>query len=226
MSPRSEPGRVEAGGGLFLAFEGIEGCGKSTQIAELARHLAQRGRTCRVTREPGGTPLGEALRRILLDPESAGIDGLTELFLLEASRRAHTREVIEPALARGEVVIADRFADSSVAYQGGGRGLGVELVERLNAVATGGLMPRLTFLLDLAPEEGLARVARRDRRGDRMEQEAIEFHRRVAEGYRALAARRGAAYCVLDAARPPEDLAREIRESVSPLLAGQPCPPA
>ncbi|MBM3316472.1 MAG: dTMP kinase [Candidatus Eisenbacteria bacterium] len=204
--------------GLFLAFEGIEGCGKSTQIERLVAFLARRGRSSLVSREPGGTPLGEALRALLLDPAGRDLDGLTELFLLEAARRAHVERVIRPALRGGRVVVADRFADSSVAYQGGGRGLDVALVERLNELATGGLAPDLTLLLDLEVEVGLSRVARRERRRDRMERERVEFHHRVREAYRALAARRGDRYRLLDASLPADALALEIEACVGPLL--------
>ena len=160
----------------FIAFEGVEGCGKSTQIELLARALSEKKQPYIISREPGGTPLGEALRELLLSPASTGIDGLTELFLLEASRRSHMQEVIRPALERGVVVICDRYADSSVAYQGGGRELGVELVTELNRRATDGLMPDITILLDLDPKTGLIRVGRRQRPEDRMELEALEFH--------------------------------------------------
>jgi dTMP kinase len=192
--------------GAFVAFEGIEGCGKSTQIERLSARLARGGRPFIVTREPGGTPLGDALRSLLLSPASRGVDGLIELYLLEASRRAHVFEVILPALDRGRVVLCDRFADSSVAYQGGGRELGVEMVEAMNLQATGGLAPDATILLDLPPEEGLARVGRRPRPEDRMEREALAFHERVRAAYLALAERRGDAYCVIDGLRPPEEV--------------------
>jgi dTMP kinase len=189
--------------GLFIAFEGGEGCGKSTQIERLAAHLASIGRDAVVTREPGGTPLGEILRRVLLDPAGAGIDGWSELFLLEAARRAHVEQVIRPALERGLIVITDRFADSSVAYQGGGRRLGLEQVEAF---------------LDVEVEEGLRRIARRDASRDRMEQEQIEFHRRVRDAYRQLAARRGSAYILIDGALPPDEIERAIRARLASCL--------
>ena len=219
---RPDPPPAEAverdGDGLFLVFEGVEGCGKSTQIEHLTAFLEARGRRCRVTREPGGTPVGESIRELLLDPAQEGIDGLTELFLLEAGRRAHVRQVIAPLRDAGWVVIADRYADSSVAYQGGGRELGVELVERLNRIATGGLRADLTFLLDLPVEEGLARVARRHREEDRLEREQISFHERVRAAYLDLARRHRERYRVLDATRPPEEIARAIQGELRPLL--------
>jgi dTMP kinase len=204
--------------GLFIAFEGGEGCGKSTQIERLASHLASITRDALVTREPGGTPLGEILRRMLLDPANAGIDGWSELFLLEAARRAHVEQVIRPALERGLIVISDRFADSSVAYQGGGRRLDLEQVESLNRIATGGLMPDLTVLLDIDVEEGLRRIARRDASRDRMEQERIEFHCRVRDAYRQLAVRRGGAYIQIDGALPPGEIERTIRARLASRL--------
>lgn len=204
--------------GIFIAFEGTEGCGKSTQIERLAAHLASLGRAALVTREPGGTPLGEILRRVLLDPTGAGIDGWSELFLLEAARHAHVEQVIRPALERGLIVISDRFADSSVAYQGGGRGLDVAQVEWLNRIATAGLMPDLTVLLDIEVEEGLRRIARRDATRDRMEREQIEFHRRVRDAYRHLALRRGSAYIQIDGALPPDKIERAILARLAPSL--------
>jgi dTMP kinase len=210
--------RTHSPGGLFLAFEGIEGCGKSTQIGLLAAHLTRLGRAHVLTREPGGTPLGDALREILLRPEQDGLDGMTELFLLEAARRAHVRQVIAPARDRGLVVISDRFADSSVAYQGAGRGLGIELVERLNAIATGGVDPDLTLLLDLPVAIGLARVSRRARGADRVEREALVFHERVRQGYLDLALRRGDRYAVIGAEGSVERTFAGVLERVAPLL--------
>jgi len=195
---------------LFIAFEGVEGCGKSTQIGLLASHLERSNRTYVVTREPGGTPFGEALRDLLLSPASTSIDGFTELYLLEASRRVHLNEVINPALRRGLVVICDRFADSSVAYQGGGRELGLDLVEALNLQATSGVMPDITILLDLDPEIGLTRVGHRPRPEDRMEQEALQFHQRVRAAYLELAKRRGESYAVFDAQKSAPEIAAEI----------------
>ncbi len=218
----SSPPRREGHRSPFIALEGIEGCGKSTQIARLAEHLDRNGRAYRITREPGGTPFGDALRDLLLRPEGEPLDGLTELFLLEAARRRHVREVIVPALIAGSIVIADRYADSSVAYQAGGRGLSTELVEQLNDLATDGLMPDLTLLLDLPADVGLARVAGRDRARDRMERERIDFHRRVRAAYLELARRRGEErYRVIDARRDIEVVTDEVLAAVAPLLKGR-----
>ncbi len=199
---------------VFVAFEGIEGCGKSTQIRLLGERLERAGRPYLVTREPGGTPLGDALRELLLTPAGEGIDGLTELFLLEAGRRHHVRSVILPALEEGWIVLCDRFADSSVAYQGGGRGLGVERVEQLNALATGGTWPDRTILLDLPAEEGLARVGRRADPRDRMEREGLAFHQAVRQTYLDLAVRRGTGYRVIDARPSPETVHAAVLQAL------------
>ncbi len=204
----------------FIVFEGIEGSGKSTQIARLSALLTRMGRPHLVTREPGGTRLGDALRELLLSPASAGIDGLTELYLLEASRRMHVLEVIRPALERGTSVLCDRFGDSSVAYQGGGRQLGAAIVEDLNRQATGGLEPDVTILLDLAVEDGLARVGRRGLGEDRMEREALAFHDRVRRTYLEIAARRPERYRVVAAAAPPEAVFAEVARHLGPYFSG------
>ena len=176
--------------GRFITFEGGEGTGKSTQIALLADWLRAIGRTVLVTREPGGTPVAEAIRTVLLDP-SLEPDGLTELFLLEAARRDHVERVVRPALDRGDVVLSDRYADSSTVYQGMVRGIGVERVEELNRIATEGLDPDLTLVLDLEPEAGLRRARSRNEAGDgsetRLDDEPAAFHREVREGFLRLA---------------------------------------
>jgi len=175
--------------GIFISFEGGEGSGKSTQMARLASMLRGRGLEVIETREPGGTPLGEAARNILLDPAFSP-DGLTELFLLEASRHDHVEKLIRPALEGGAVVLADRFADSSTVYQGMVRGLDAEMVRRLNAWATGGLEPRLTLVFDLDPAEGLARALGRNAgagNSDRLDEEPAEFHRMIRDAFLRLA---------------------------------------
>ncbi|MFC1572914.1 dTMP kinase [Candidatus Eisenbacteria bacterium] len=202
----------------FIAFEGVEGCGKSTQISLLSHFLASSTRPFLITREPGGTPLGDALRNILLSPRSSGIDGLTELFILEASRRVHVQTVILPALSRGIIVVCDRFADSSVAYQGGGRRLGAGLVEALNRRATGNLQPDVTILLDLPAEAGLSRVGRRPEPEDRLERETLAFHKRVRNAYLRLAARRGDNYRVVDASASPEQVHKLVMAHIGPMI--------
>jgi dTMP kinase len=172
--------------GLFLAFEGVEGAGKSTQVQLLAEHLRERGREVVVAREPGSTPLGERVRALVLDP-GLGVPARSELFLMLAARAAFVDRVVRPALERGEVVIADRFELSTLAYQGAGRGLEVEEVARCNRFATAGLAPHATLLLELDPEEGARRQAAAAKARDRMELEDGGFHRRVADGYLRLA---------------------------------------
>lgn len=168
--------------GLFITFEGGEGAGKTTQIAKLAHAFEAAGYRVVVTREPGGTRIANRIRSLLLDPEMKGLVPLAELLLYEASRAQHVAEIIKPALAAGKVVICDRFADSSLVYQGAARGVAGALVKQLNEVATGGLKPKLTFVFDLDPRIGLARVGARGIL-DRMEKEALSFHKAVRRGY-------------------------------------------
>jgi dTMP kinase len=208
---------------LFVTFEGVEGCGKSTQVAALASHLEARGVPVIVSREPGGTPLGEELRAILLDHGQAGMLPETELFLYLASRAEHVAQVVTPGLERGAVVISDRYGDASVAYQGGGRELGAELVESLNHVATHGVKPDVTFLLDLDPEEGLERLVERaggrpDGR-DRIESEALEFHERVRDAYLQAADRDPFRYVTIDARLARDEITAIIVSRVDEFLA-------
>jgi dTMP kinase len=214
----SDDGSGDASRGRLIVFEGVEGCGKSTQIQRLASRVQESGRRVQLTREPGGTRLGEAIRQLLLEPEFGAIDGLTELFLLSASRRIHVEQILRPALARGEIVLCDRFVDSSVAYQGGGRELGFARVEQLSALATGGLAADLTILLDLPAADGLRRVVGRGGREDRLESESRAFHARVRDSYLEIARRRGATYRTLDAALSVDQIAAEVWAAVAPLL--------
>lgn len=191
----------------LVTLEGGEGAGKSTQAERLAEALRASGERVVQVREPGGTATGEAVRALLLDPARGPSVDRAELLLYLAARAELTGTVIAPALARGEIVVCDRFIDASVAYQGGGRGLGVERVTALNAFATGGLVPAVTFLLDIEPEQGLARAAGRGR-PDRIERESLAFHTRVREAYLALTA--DPRVVRLDATRAEDDLHREI----------------
>lgn len=175
--------------GLFLAFEGVEGSGKTTQVRLLAEHLRAGGRTVVTAREPGSTPLGERVRATVLGEVGLEVPARSELFLMLAARAAFVEQVVHPALRRGEVVIADRFELSTLAYQGAGRGLPLDEVAGCNRFATGGLAPDATLLLDLDPEEGVHRQRREGKDPDRLEREEAAFHRRVAAGYRALAGR-------------------------------------
>jgi dTMP kinase len=177
---------MSEGRGVFLAFEGPEGAGKSTQVRRLEAWLREQGRDPLVTREPGGTALAEAVRRILL--ESDDVEPRTELLLMLAARSALVASVIGPALEAGRIVVTDRFHLSTLAYQGYGRALPFEEVARMNAFATGGLEPDLTILLDVDPETGAARHAAAGSGKDRIERAGESFHRRVAEAYRLLAA--------------------------------------
>jgi dTMP kinase len=173
--------------GLFLAFEGVEGSGKSTQVQLLAERLRARGRQVVVAREPGSTPLGERIRSLVLDQHELGIPARSELFLMLAARAAFVDLVVGPALARGDIVIADRFELSTLAYQGAGRGLPVADIVHSNSIATAGTMPDATILLELDPEEGARRQLAAAKNRDRLELESSGFHRRVADGYLALA---------------------------------------
>jgi len=202
--------------GLLITLEGGEGCGKSTQAAELARRLREMGRSVTLTREPGGTALGERLRQVLLDP-GAPPDARSEYLLFAAARAQITAEVIKPALERGEIVVCDRFGDSSSAYQGYGRGLKVEDIRAINDIATQGLRPDLTVLLDLAPEAGRARQGG-EGTSDRFGQEDLSFHRRVRRGYIALAGAEPERWVVVDGGQPEEAVAEAVWARVSQLL--------
>jgi dTMP kinase len=200
MSPALEG----AGRGLLITFEGPEGSGKTTLIDGIARRLAEQGVEPLIVREPGGTVIGERIRNLLLDPGVTEMCAETELLLMVASRAQLVRERLLPALEAGLVVLCDRFADASVAYQGFGRGLGERVVNRLNALALDGLVPDVTFLCLLPPEAGRQRLA--GRRTDRLDREALDFHQRVYEGYQAMAAAAEPRYVVLDASRPPDEV--------------------
>lgn len=202
---------------LFLTFEGPEGAGKSTLLARLAARLTARGVAHTVTREPGGTPLGTRVREVLLDP-ALEVDPWPEFLLYSASRAQLVREVLRPALVRGEVVLCDRYADSSLAYQGAGRGLDARLLSALTREVTGGLTPDLTVLLDLDPAVGLARAARRGQ-PDRLERADLAFHARVRAGFLALAAREPGRFMVLDATREPGALEEDLWRALEPRLA-------
>lgn len=198
----------------FIVFEGGEGAGKSTQSNALADYLRARGHSVVCTREPGGTPAAEAIRAVLLDPANAGLDDRAEALLFAAARGDHAARVIRPSLERGDVIISDRYLDSSVAYQGVARGLGAERVAELSLWATGGLVPDLTIVLDVDPALGLARVVG----PDRLESEPIEWHARVRQAFLDIATEHPDRYLVLDGSRPAEDLAVEIAVAVSDLV--------
>ena len=202
--------------GLFITLEGPEGAGKTTQLARLEARLRAAGQAVTVTREPGGTPLGTRVRAAVLDP-AADIQPLGEFLLYSASRAQLVREVLRPTLERGETVLCDRYADSSLAYQGAGRGLSLPLLRQLTAEVTGGLTPGLTVLLDLDPALGLQRAARRGQ-PDRLEQADLDFHRRVRQGFLDLAHAEPQRFLVLDATRPEAELEAEIWAAVAEKL--------
>jgi dTMP kinase len=204
----------DRGAGLFITFEGGDGSGKSTQAALLEQWLAGRGRTVVRTREPGGTDLGDELREIVLH-RRGHVAPRAEALLYAADRAHHIATLVRPALARGEVVIQDRYLDSSVAYQGAGREIDGDEIRRLSLWAAEGLLPDVTVLLDLDPAIGRERLDAARTRYDRLEAEAAEFHGRVRDAYLALAAAEPERFLVLDATLPVEELAAAIRARVA-----------
>ncbi len=208
-------GRPAPDGGLFLALEGGDGAGKSTQADRLGAWLAGHGHEVVRTREPGGTALGRSLRELVLHGEDGSVVPRAEALIFAADRAQHVATVVRPALERGAVVVSDRYLDSSVAYQGAARALGHEEVRALSLWAVEGLLPDLTILLDVDPGEGRAR---RGAQHDRLEREADSFHDRVRQGFLALAAQEPERYLLLDASRPADELAEEVRARVDVLL--------
>lgn len=202
--------------GFFIVFEGGEGAGKSTQEALLADALTFEGRSVVRTREPGGTPAGEAIRNVLLSNEYAGLSDRAEALLFAAARGEHVKQVIRPALDDGAIVICDRYLDSSVAYQGYGRELGADRVRDLSVWATEGLLPDLTILLDVDPTVGLSRVES----PDRLESEPIDYHERVRAAFLDIATREPGRFLVVDASGSAEEIATIIRGRVAQLLGG------
>lgn len=199
--------------GVFVTFEGSEGCGKSTQIRLLAAWLRERGHDAVLTREPGGTPAGDAIRHLLQHaPEGHGLVPEAELFLFAASRAQLVREVIRPALEAGRVVISDRFHDSTAVYQGVARQLDPEMTHAVNGYAIGGTLPDLTVLLDMDARDAFERLHKRERARDRMESEPLAFYEAVRDGYRLAASAEPHRFAVFDATRTENELAAEIRQ--------------
>ncbi len=202
---------------MFITFEGIEGSGKTTQQRLVAEALRAKGRTVVVTKEPGGTPLADRIRAILLDSANV-IDPIAEVFLFAASRRQHTTEVIEPALGRGEIVLCDRYADSTLAYQGFGRLIELDRLRTLNEWATDALVPNVTLLFDLPEETGLTRANSRNAGAaqdeGRFEAEDLRFHRRVREGYLAMAVAEPNRFRVIDANGTVDEVFARTREAL------------
>ena len=203
--------------GLFITLEGGDGAGKSTQIRNIESFFKERGFVVVHTREPGGTPIGEKLREILLDKNNKEMDPVAEMLIYAASRAQHVAEVIRPAIEEGKVVICDRFIDSSVAYQGYGRGLG-DVVSEVNARATGGLEPDITFWLDIDPETGKER-AKQVGEPDRLELEKMDFHYRLYEGYKALALAHPDRIKRIDASKTPDEMRDDIYAHLERLCA-------
>lgn len=201
--------------GVFVCFEGGEGGGKSTQSRLLHDRLTERGYAVRLTHEPGDTPVGKDLRRIVLSPETGELAHKTEFLLYAADKAEHVETLVRPALARGEVVITDRYVDSTLAYQGAGRALDLAELEVVSRWATGDLRPHLTVVLDLEPEAGLGRFEGRDR----IEGEGLAFHQRVRQSFLDLAGRNPEHYAVIDARAPIEEIAAQVAARVEPLLA-------
>jgi len=201
--------------GVFVCFEGGEGSGKSTQSRLLADRLQDLGHVVRLTFEPGDTPVGAEMRRIVLSPETGALSDRTEVLLYAADKAEHVDTVVLPALERGEVVITDRYVDSTLAYQGAGRALDLREVEEVARWATGDVRPHLTVLLDVDPREGLGRFEGRDR----IEAEGLEFHDRARQSFLDLAGADPDHYLVLDARADREEIAARILERVTPLLA-------
>lgn len=208
--------------GLFVTMEGPDGSGKSLQLTRLQERLTKAGYQVTVSREPGGTPIGEQIRKVILDPANKAMDPVTEALLYAASRAQHVAEKIRPALSRGDIVLLDRFTDSSCVYQGIGRGLGVSQIEAVNAYATGGLTPDLTLILYIDYEEGLRRKERQaGHQMDRLEEQSEDFYRKVNEGYREMARRHPERIVLLDGALDVDTVSLEIWDHVEKLLRGR-----
>lgn len=202
--------------GLFIVFEGVEGAGKSSQIKLLSQYLDDAGYSVVVTKEPGGTPIGEAIREILLNPDFSQMGPETETLLYSASRAQHVTQVILPALEEGKIVLCDRYVASSYAYQSFGRGLPLAKIKELNEWATGGLKPDLTIIFSVPIKEGLGRATKHY--ADRIEQEGIDFHSKVQEGYLELTRKNPGQYKVIEGAGSKEAIHQEVLKVVKDLL--------
>ena len=203
----------------FITFEGLDGSGKSTHLASAASWIESVGVPCLATKEPGGTPLGDALRSVFLDPLWGALDGTVESLVIFASRRQHLLEVIEPALAAGSHVLCDRFTDSTLAYQGHGRGVSLDLIRRIDAIATAGRVPDHTLLFDLPAEEAHRRGQSTAREVvDRLDAEDLAFYRRVREGYSELVGANPARFKTVDSSGPTELTERRVRQALTELL--------
>ena len=208
---------------MFITFEGIEGCGKTTQVRRFVKRLKRLGISLITTLEPGGTRIGRDIRKILLDPRNKNLSPFAELILYAADRAQHVEEIIKPALDEGKWVVCDRFLDATVVYQGIARGQDMELIRILNEKATQGIRPDITYLLDCPVDMGLGRALKRNeaesQKGqDRFEREALDFHKAVREGYLALARENQDRFVVIDATLPKDEVEREIFQHMEPFL--------
>ncbi len=209
--------------GPFITFEGIEGSGKSTQIVLLEKYLSAHGKSVTLTREPGGTSIGDQIRKILLDPSNTSLDAKAELLLYAAGRAQHLAELIVPERRAGRIVLCDRFSDATLAYQGYGRGLDLELIRSLDKVVADAIRPDLTILLDIDAAVGLARARGRNSRGGleaeaRFENEELSFHERVRQGYLALAKQEPERFQIVDALPDPETIQNKLRQLIDKML--------
>ena len=205
--------------GLFITIEGGDGAGKSTQMDNIEKYFENLGHKCLRTREPGGTPIGEKLRDILLDPANKEMSATTEMMIYAASRAQHVQEVIRPAVSRGEIVICDRYVDSSVAYQAFGRDLG-DAVKEVNKFAIDGMMPDITFWMDIDPEAGRKRIGNRENSDlDRLEQEKLDFHYKVYEGYKSICSNEPDRVKRIDATKSIEEIKDEIYRHLDELCS-------
>lgn len=210
----------------FITFEGIEGSGKTTQIRLLAERLTDQNQQVVQTREPGGCPIADQIRGILLHPDNASMDSRTELLLYAAARAQHIEQIIRPALKTGKIVLCDRFTDATLAYQGDGRGLNRDLILQLNRLATGNCLPDLTLLFDMPVEIGLGRAKQRetetqDSSEGRFEREKFDFHQRIREGYLALAKAEPQRIRIIDAEKPAADVSLQVFSVIDEFLSQQ-----
>lgn len=203
--------------GLFITFEGTDGSGKTTQIKLLEKYMQEKGCEVVLSREPGGTRISEIIRDLILDPGNKEIVPLTEMILYAASRAQHVAEVIEPAVENGKIVICDRYVDSSYAYQGGGRGMDLKIIADVNRIAVNGTVPDITFFLDIDPEISVRRRIN-STGADRIEQEKLDFHRRVYDGYKKLSILYPERIKTIDAAKSIEEISSQVRDYIDELF--------
>lgn len=204
---------------MFITFEGGEGAGKSTAIKRIVEKLTSEGYEIVLTREPGGTPIAEEIRNVILDKKNTAMDPRTEALLYAASRRQHLVEKVIPALKEGKLVLCDRFLDSSLAYQGGARGIGIDTVYKMNLFATEGMLPDLTILFDIKPEEGLARIAANSQREvNRLDVEKLTFHNKVRDSFHELAKKFPERFVIVDASKTPDEVFEDAYKAIEDRL--------